>query len=159
MTARVYASWIREYAEQCAADRRAVVEFARAAPPGSWALPAREGNWTRKDVLAHLAGGNDQLSQTIFSAAIEGRALSPSDLEPDTDAENARGVEERRGWSIERLIDELERDGADYLDLLARLTEEHAAIRPANATWTLRDMARAVIRERHDLEHLAQIRD
>ena len=119
--------------------------------------PALEGDWSRKDVLGHLAGGNDMLTQKIFLAVIEDRALAPSDLEPDTDAENARGVEERRSWSIERLIDELERDGEEYLDLLARLTEAHRGVHPAGASWTLGDMVRVITRERHDIEHLRQI--
>ena len=158
MADRHYAGWIAAYALQHAADRRDVVAFARAAPANSWDESSALDGWAKRDILAHLAGGNDRMLQTIVLAVLEGTPLTESDLDPDTDAENARGVAERRPWSIARLIAELEREETELQDLLARLTEEHEHARSGAMTYTLGELFRAVASERHDIEHLRQRR-
>jgi uncharacterized protein (TIGR03083 family) len=140
------------------AARREVVDFARFAPTSLWQQPSPLEGWTCRDVLAHLAGGDDRMLQSVLQAVIAGDDVPPEVLHPDTDAENARGVAARRDWSIERLIDELERDGAETQALLAGLREEHRDARPPGATWTVGRLLEVVYEENHDLEHLAQLR-
>jgi uncharacterized protein (TIGR03083 family) len=157
LTARTFAAWVRPVAEHLAADRQRVVDFARAAPPEVWAQPSAVDGWTNKDLLAHLAGGNDQMLQTILRAVTSHTALDPAALDPDTDAENDARIAERRSWTIDALITELERDGEEMQSLLAQLTDDDAGVRPGNAKWTLGQLLGIVERERHDREHLVQM--
>ena len=158
MTARAFAAWVRPVAEQLAEDRRRVIEFARAASPEAWDRPSAVDGWTNKELLAHLAGGNDQMLQTILRAVTASAALDPEALDPDTDAENAARVAERRSWSVDELIAGLGRDGDEMQSLLSQLTDDDANIYPAGAKWTLGDLFKIVERERHDVEHLEQMR-
>jgi hypothetical protein len=145
-------------AEQLAADRVRVIDFAKSAPPAIWEQASGADGWTNKELLAHLAGGNDQMLQTILRAVTSGATLDARDLDPDTDAENAARVAERRTWSIDALIAELKRDGEEMQSLLGQLTDDNALHRPADARWTLAQLFEIVRHERHDAEHLAQMR-
>ena len=158
MEGRRYAEWVAPTAKTLAADRRAVIEFARALPDAAWDEPAGDGDWRKRDVLAHLAGGNDRMVQTVLSAVLSGEAVDAALLDPDTDEANARGIEERRAWPIARLIDELERDGEEMQELLGRLTDAHREVRPGGAAWTVEGLLRLVHHERHDFHHLGQLR-
>lgn len=158
MTAVRFASWVEPVASQMRSSRRQVIDFARAAPPEFWDRPSVLEGWTNKDLLAHLAGGNDQMLQDILRPVVAGKEVDPKVLEPDTDGENARRVDERRSWSLERLIDALERDGAEMQDLLSRLEESARDIKPGGASWSLEALFRAVYKENHDIEHLEQLR-
>jgi hypothetical protein len=156
LTARTYAAWVRPVAGVLAADRRRVIEFARSAPPEIWAQPSAVEGWTNKDLLAHLAGGNDQMLQTLLRAVTWGVAIDPALLDPDTDAENAARIAERSAWTIDALIAELKRDGEEIQDLLSRLTEHHVNLHPGGATWTLAQFMSMIEHERHDIDHLEQ---
>ena len=158
MTARQFAAWARPVAEQLAADRRIVIAFARAAPPELWAKPSAIDRWTNKDLLAHLAGGNDQMLQTILRGVTTRADLDPKALDPDTDADNAARIAERREWTVDALIAELERDGEEMQSLLSQLSDDDERLHPAGAKWTLGDLFKIVERERHDVEHLEQMR-
>jgi hypothetical protein len=154
---RVFAQWVRPVAAQLAADRARVLEFARAASTELWLQPSAVEGWTKKELLAHLAGGNDQMVQTVLRAVTSHTPLDAKTLDPDTDAENAARVAERRVWTIEELIAELVRGGDEMQELLSQLTDSDADVRLGSARWTLRQLLKVVERERHDHEHLSQI--
>jgi hypothetical protein len=158
MPERAFAAWVRPVAEQLAADRRRVIDFARAAPAEIWHRASAAESWTNKELLAHLAGGNDQMLQTVLRAVTSRTALDANALDPDTDAENAARVGERRSWSIDALIAELERDGDELQSLLAQLRDEDEGTRPGGAKWTSGQLFGIVLRERHDVEHLENMR-
>jgi uncharacterized protein (TIGR03083 family) len=141
-----------------AEGRRAVLAFARSAPAGFWARPSTVAGWTNQDVLAHLAGGNDQVLQRLLRDAVGIAPLDPTLLHLDTDDENARGVAMRRGWPLARLVAELERDGEEVQELLARLTEEDENRLWSGFPLTLGAFLRIVEEERHDLLHLDELR-
>ena len=84
--------------------------------------------------------------------------LEASLLDVKTDAENARRVEERIGWRIEQLIDELAEEGEHVQDLLSQLSEDDRDYRGGDFPMTLGDFVRIVEHERHDIEHLEQLR-
>ena len=157
MTARTFAAWVRPVVQQLDADRRSVIAFARAAPPDLWDIPSAVDGWTNKDLLAHLAGGNDQMLQTILRAVTSRAPLDPAALDPDTDAENAARIVERRSWSIDTLIAELERDSDEMQSLLSQLSDDDEYLHPAGAPWTLGQLFGIVQKERHDNEHLVQM--
>jgi uncharacterized protein (TIGR03083 family) len=154
----VTAPWVRSLAIALEKDRRAVLELARAAAGDFWDRPSTVEGWTNKHVLAHLAGGNDQLVQQLLRAVVHGEALDPGLQSVDTDAENAKRIEERLGWTVDQLIAELERDGAEVQDLLSRLSEEQRHVRQPGFALTVGQFLKIVERERHDLLHIAQFR-
>jgi uncharacterized protein (TIGR03083 family) len=155
---RTFARWVEPLARTLARDRADVIAFARSTPPDFWSRASAVDGWTNHDLLAHLAGGNDQLVQTLLRAIATGATLPPSELQPDTDAENARRIEARRSWSVDDLIAYLERDGADMQDLLSRLTDADGELRPEGLGLSVGQFLRIVEHERHDYEHLAQLR-
>jgi uncharacterized protein (TIGR03083 family) len=152
------APWVASVAATLAEGRRAVLAFARSAPAEFWARPSTLAGWTNHDVLAHLAGGNDQLLQRLLRDAAGTVPLGPAFLHPDTDDENARGVATRRGWPIARLLAELEQDGEEVQELLAHLTEEDENRRWRGFPLTLGAFLHIVEEERHDLLHLDELR-
>jgi uncharacterized protein (TIGR03083 family) len=158
LSERVFAPWVEPVARILAEDRRAVIEFVRSVRAESWdELSALEG-WTRKDVLAHLAGGNDQMLQLVLRAVVAGERIDPAMLNPDTNAENARRVVERRSWTIDALVAELKRDDDEVQSLLSQLRSAHEPLKLAGSPLTLGQFLDIVRHERHDMEHLAQMR-
>jgi uncharacterized protein (TIGR03083 family) len=152
-----YADWVGPIAQRLSEDHAELVKFVREAPTEFWARPSTEAGWTNKDILAHLAGGNDQLVQIALRAAISNKPLGREAFDVDTDAANARGVEERRSWSVEKLVDELIAGEAEMQELLSQLNEEHRSVR-SGTPMTLEQFLRIVYEERHDLLHLEQLR-
>lgn len=154
-----YAPWVEPVARMHAGDRAAVVSFARAAPAEFWPQPSPVPGWSNHDLLAHLAGGNDQLLQTLLRIATGHADVDPSQLDPDTDAENAARVNERRGWQLVQLIDELVRDDAEIQEMLSELTVDDEGRRFEGFAITLGQFLKIVLRERHDHEHLMQLQE
>ena len=158
MAERIYADWVAEIAETLVEDRRALIAFAREQPLAFWDEASAVEQWTNRDVLAHVSGGNDQLVQIALRGVISRKPLGPEMWSIDTDAANARGVAARRGWPIERLIAELEEDGDELQDLLSELSEDDRTASIGSPTMRLGDFLRIVGEERHDREHLRQLR-
>ena len=158
MTERTRAGWVASTASLLALDRAELIAFARSAPAEWWEKPSVADGWLNRDILAHLAGGNDLLLQRLLHSAVTGEPLDPSVFSLDTDDENARGVAKRRAWSIQQLIDELERGGAEVEGLLAQLTEADRERRWDGFPITLGRFLKIVEEERHDHEHLEELR-
>ena len=157
-TPHTFAPWVAPAAEKLRRDRDEVIAFARSVDPAAWSRPSNVGNWNCKEVLAHLAGGNDQILQQLLRAVAAGENVDPAIFSVDTDAENARAVAERSDWSIEALIYELVRDGDEIQDLLSSLDESHEHLKQ-NLPFTLGQFIQIVEHEGHDLLHLAQLRE
>ncbi|MGH2586573.1 MAG: maleylpyruvate isomerase N-terminal domain-containing protein [Dehalococcoidia bacterium] len=157
MTERTFAGWVEPVATLLAEDRRQVLAFAQTAPAGLWQQPSEVPGWTHQDIHAHLAGGNDLMLQHLMRSVTAREPLDPAVLQLDTDAENARGVAERRGWSLDMLIAELQRGGDEVQDLLSHLTEDDRDLCPSGFSVSLGDFLRIVEEERHDLLHLEQL--
>ncbi|MEX2247910.1 MAG: DinB family protein [Dehalococcoidia bacterium] len=158
MSERTYATWVDPVASALADDRRELLEFATSASAAFWDQPSSVDAWTNRDILAHLAGGNDLLVQTLLGSLTAGETLDPKSLAPDTDAENARRVAERRVWPLPRLIAELERDHDEVLGWLSQLDEHDRDLRPEGLGMTVGEFFRIVQDEHHDLVHLHQLR-
>lgn len=158
MSERAFASWVADIAETLVEDRRALIAFARSAPPEFWERPSEVEGWTNRDVVAHVSGGNDQLLQIALRGVISRKPLGPEMWSIDTDAANARGVAARRGWPIERVIAELDEGGEELQELLSELGEDDRTASIGSPTMKLGDFLRIVGEERHDREHLRQLR-
>lgn len=158
MADREFASWVRPIAATLAEDRRQVIAFARSAPADLWDRPSIVDGWTHKDILAHAAGGNDQILQEFLRSVAACGPLDPALFQLDTDAENERGVAERRDWPVERLIAELEQGGDEVQELLSCVREEDEDLGQNVLPVSLGRFLRIVEEERHDRLHLEQLR-
>jgi uncharacterized protein (TIGR03083 family) len=154
---RAFPEWVREIAETLVEDRRALIAFARSAPPEFWDRASAVEGWTNRDVLAHVSGGNDQLLQIALRGVISRKPLGPEMWSIDTDAANARGVAVRREWPIDRLIAELEEGGEEITELLSELGDEDRTASIGSPVMKLGDFLRLVGEERHDREHLREL--
>ncbi len=144
-------AWVSPSADRIRHARRDVVEFARSAPAGFWALPSPNEGWSNKDLLAHLATSH---------WVLQGLLASVLDRQPfvfnGPDIGNAERVVERRECSVEALVEEAEAEGAETDALLARLGPEHADYRREGAPRTLAETLAAFAN--HDSFHLDQLR-
>ena len=152
-----YAGWVAPIARVLADDHRALLSFVRATPVDAWERPSGvvEG-WSCRDILAHLSGGNDQLLQIVLRAVVSNKPLGPETFDIDTDAANESGVRARRSWTLGQLIAELDERGTEVTSLLAELRDDDERRRIGE--FTLGGFLRLVAAERHDHEHLAQLR-
>ena len=157
MTERTFAPWVEPIAKTLRDGRAETVRFAREMPAEAWDRPSPLEGWSCKDVLAHIGKANDQLFQAILPEVIAGRHIDHSVLAVDTDGNNERLVEERRGRPVSEIIAELEEAGDDVQALLSQLTEAAEDYRQEDPPFILSGFMRFVMREDHDGEHRAQI--
>jgi hypothetical protein len=158
-TSSAFAAWVAPVAAQMRGARDEVIEFARAQDGDFWSQKPRGADgWTNKDLLAHVGGGNDQMLQLILRAVIAKQPIGASVTTMDTDAENARGVEERHDWPFEQVIAELESSGDEMQSLLGQLTDGDRDRTLEGLNITLEQLMAVVQAEDHDREHLAQLR-
>jgi uncharacterized protein (TIGR03083 family) len=155
---RSFAAWVHSTAAMLGADAAEVLAFVDSAPAEFWDRDSVVAGWLNRDVLAHMAGGNDQMVQVVLRAVLAGQPIDAGVLEPDTDADNAAGIAERRTWPLADVIAEFDQGAEEMLDLLSRLSDAHAGVRLGDGTFTLGKLLRIVERERHDHLHLEQLR-
>ncbi len=158
MLQRTFATWVEPIAARHREDNARVLAFARSVPNDAWATPSGLEGWTCKDVLAHIGKGNDQLYQKLLRQVLSGEKVDTAIFrDVDTDGENSRGVERRRGMSPSDVIGEYEAAGEEVLDLLAHLTDKHEHLRQENPPFILKGFLDMVEKESHSIEHLKQI--
>lgn len=80
--------------------------------------------WTYHDVLAHIASNEARREARLRSALGEASAEELTAIN-DVDAWNAASVNERRGWSLRQLADELVAGWQGIRKTLARFKAEH----------------------------------
>ena len=160
MTERTFAPWVEPIAAQHREGRRELVELARSLPVDAWSRPSPFPGWTFKDLLAHVAGDTGKNALRLLrSVAVDQRADQAQfdQLGEDVDARNERDVIERRERSVDALIVEIESDGEEWDELLARFGEEHRDLRQEGIPWSLGE-ALNMNPGGHQREHLAQVR-
>ncbi len=155
---RTFAPWVKPIAKTLRESRSQLIRETQQMFPEQWRMPSPLPGWSYQDILAHLGRGNDQLLQKILRTVIARERLEASIFTVDTDAENARGVEERRERSIEELVAELKEAGEEIQELLSGLTEADEELGQDYLPMSLGDFLRLVQTEEHDLEHLAHFR-
>jgi len=160
MSTRIFAPWVVPIAAQHREGRRELVELARSLPVGAWSRPSPFPGWTFKDLLAHVAGDTGKTALRLLrSVAVDQRADQTlfDQIGKDVDARNERDVVERREQSVDELIAEIEADGEEWDELLARFGEEHKDLRQEGIPWSLSEALSSNPGE-HQREHLAQLR-
>jgi hypothetical protein len=84
------------------------------------------GDWSLKDVIAHVVSWGDELRSEIREILIDPTPhysyLISSDR--DYDAWNRSQVAARKSWSLPEILGELERDYQETLDLIQRLAPD-----------------------------------
>ena len=157
-SSRTFAVWVEPVAEKLRRDRAEVIVFARSVDAGAWSRPSNVEDWTCKEILAHLAGGNDQIVQQLLRSVVAGEKVDPAIFSVDTDAENARAVAEQARKPVQALVEELVRDGDEVQELLASLEETDENLKE-DLPFTLGQFLQIVEKEGHDLLHLSQLRE
>lgn len=114
--------------------------------PEQFDRPTANEGWSVKDVLAHLASIEARL-RSMWQHALEGRAWPADDS--SVDAYNERCVAERRSWTPQAIVGELEQNGRETGSFLERLAPEdldRAWDHPTRGSVTIEALVRIVPR-------------
>ncbi len=154
MSDRTFAKWVKPIARSLAESRAEVAAFARSLPAEAWSEPSALEGWTRKDVLAHLAGDTGKVSAAAMRSAVEPDTPAPTFGASEHEL-NARDVEARRSTPVEELIAEIETDCETWLELMSRFDDD------TDCRWdgfpiSLREYLNLLVP--HDRDHLAEMR-
>jgi uncharacterized damage-inducible protein DinB len=113
------------------------------------------GEWTIKDVLAHVAAWDD------FHAARAELALAGREAEivsVEVDERNAKLLAERRNWPLDQALKAAIESRQRYLELFSSVGDEQL-VRPVHLPWMETSVWHwAYWRARHDAAHAADIR-
>ena len=153
MTNQTFAPWVEPIAEQLRASRTEIVRTAHQLLDPLWTLPSRMKGWTFKDLLAHLASG-DWVCQMILRAALDNEPFDMAALN-DVDGQNERHRQERQDRSVRELIAEVQAEGEETQELLARLTDADENRTQKDAPMSLGEYLRGF--PNHDREHLEEL--
>ena len=155
MAERTFAPWIGPIAAQLRDNRADVVEFARSLLAEAWGEPSPLEGWSRKDVLAHLAGDSNKVSAAAMRSAIDPSVPHPSFRENEH-VLNAKDIEARRDTPVAELIAEIEGDCETWLELMSRF-EADTDCRWPGFPISLREYLDLMVP--HDRDHLAGMRE
>ncbi len=106
-------------------ERDALLELIKQVGAAVWNKPSPCPGWSAKDLVAHMATSATRLS-TAVKMMLQGQRPNPT--RADLDASNGAGVQERRGRSLEELINELKTSHQRNIDLFLSLTDEQLAV-------------------------------
>ena len=123
-------------------------------------LTTNEG-WSVRDTLAHLSSIEARL-RSMWQHALDGRAWPAEDS--SVDAYNERCVAERRSWTPQAIVAELEQSGretASFLDRLGPADLERQWNHPTRGTVTIETLVQIIPRHlrAHGEELRAALRD
>jgi len=149
-----FAPWVEPIAAEYRERRAEFVAFARALPAGAWHRPVPGLDWTCRELLSHVAGDTGQNLHQGLRAVIERRPVPP-ELFHEFDERNARDIEQRRGRTVDELIDELVDAGEETQRLLSLLRPDDEQRREDGIPLTLAELLRQLAQ--HDAIHLAQL--
>ncbi len=153
MAERTFASWVEPIAAQLRDNRAEVVEVARSLPAEAWDEPSVLEGWSRKDVLAHLAGDSNKVSAAAMRSAID-PSVSPPSFGENLHILNAKDIEARRDTLVLELIAEIDDDCETWLELMSRF-EDNTDCRWPGFPVSLREYLDLLVP--HDRDHLAEM--
>lgn len=139
---------------------RTVVSAIEALPEADWYLPGVIGDWSVKDLIAHLASYETALYESLSSPSAEDPTPGIRRIATDPQAFNDTEIARRRGRSAHAVWDEYERTHEANLRLVAGLPAEKRRV-PGKPGWypgqyDLEDTI-AYAFYGHKCEHAAQI--
>jgi uncharacterized damage-inducible protein DinB len=117
--------------------------------------PARDGDWSVKDILAHLAFWEQDATQRLeFIAAGRSDKIRYYGSDEQIDETNADVYYRRRDWTLEQAMQALRRARERMLEALTAITDDQLASKPSGIPvlhWLAGDTYE------HDQEHLLQL--
>ena len=135
--------------------RRRLIQMVESLPAQTWLEASAAEQWSRRDVLAHVAA-TDRRYHDVLNAALNGSPLDtwqpdPSAPSPELDLANALTADAFAGVSVEALADQLQAGAEKSTMLFAALTEDHLLMRMGFAgnalslleAWSLHDNSHA----------------
>ena len=157
MTERTFAPWVEPIAAKLQESRTQIVEVARSMPVEAWMRLSPNQGWSYRDLLVHLAVG-DWVSQTVLRAITTDQPLNIGEVASlDWVSQgNAERLKERANHTIDELIAEVEAEGDETQELLARLAEADESRTQEGAPVNLGDYLRGF--PGHDRTHLGELR-
>ena len=111
-------------------ERDALLALIKRVDAGVWDKPSPCPGWSAKDLVAHLTTSATAMA-TYVQWMLEGR---PNQGKAALDARNEAGVTERRGRSLDELVNELKSSHQRNISLLLSLTDEQLAVKGALAS-------------------------
>lgn len=108
----------RQLQDEIAAARGEVLGLASRLSPEQFNRSTANGGWSVQDTLAHLSSIEARL-RSMWQHALDGHAWPADDS--SVDAYNDRCVAERRSWTPEAIVVELEQSGRETDSFLDRL--------------------------------------
>ncbi len=113
--------------------RRRLIQMVESLPATSWLEASAAPQWSRRDVLAHLAAA-DRRYHDVLNAALNGSPLddwspNPALPSPELNLANTLGAERFAGVPVDALADHLQAGSKKSTILLAALTEDHLLMR------------------------------
>jgi uncharacterized damage-inducible protein DinB len=136
----------RQLQDEIAAARGEVLGLVSRLSPEQFDRPTANAGWSVKDTLAHLSSIEARL-RSMWQHALDGQAWPAEDR--SVDAYNDRCVAERRSWTPEAIVAELEQTGREtdgFLDRLAADDLDRRWDHPVRGTVTIQALAEIVPR-------------
>ena len=116
--------------------------------------------WTVKDILGHITSWEEEDRKVAERIAREENPKFDYGISPENDWRewNREQVEKKRGYSLKRILKELEGEHKKFMEMVRRLTEEQLA-RNGICPWQMESTVEELIRVTyvHDEEHAEKI--
>ena len=145
----------RQLQDEIAATRGEVLGLVSRLSPEQFNRPTANAGWSVIDTVAHLSSIEARL-RSMWQHALDGRAWPAHDS--SVDAYNDRCVAERRSWTSEAIVAELEQSGREterFLDRLAPEDLDRQWNHPTRGTVTIEALVLMV--PRHLRAHGAEL--
>ena len=108
-------------------ERDALLDLFKRVDDSAWEKPSPCPGWSAKDLVAHMTNSATFIP-TYVQWMLEGR---PNQGKAALDTRNEAGVQQRRGRSLDELVNELKISHQRNIDLLLSLTDEQLAVQGA----------------------------
>ena len=116
--------------------------------------------WDIKDILGHITSWEEEDRKVAEEILKEGNPQFDYVISPEDNWRewNVKQVEKKRGYSLKRILSELEREHGKFMEMVRGLTEEQLT-RKAVCPWQWESTVEGLIQTtfEHDEEHTEKI--
>ena len=156
MESRQYASWVEPIAAAFREQRAELVDLVRSIPEEAWTRTSPNDEWTYRDLLGHLASRSARDWRLVLTSVISRTPLDPTDFPVEDEALNEGLLGELNELSPVEVAQRLEADTEEFLELLAKLTDEHENQRQRDFPMSLGEALGQM--PEHERMHMEQLR-